>query len=553
VRVSPLAPNLRARCRAPARAAAACAVGIAALAPLAARAALTENLGVNPVAMSMGNAVTADPPGIASIHFNPAGLTRLKGQTREDSLFGASFKPYATFTAPADYDIGGWKAADDPIVGTSTGPVRQTLYIPGVGPVHARLPAAVGAGLGLSFHKDGSPWTFATASYVPTAVGLDRTLDPNDPGRFDGKKVVIQRLVYLSPSVGYKWSDTLSLGVAVPIAHQSFYLDTDLRMPNQLLGIVGKLQDAWCGKTTNPLDEFGFGLCGDGKGGGRMMPFRQIGEMSFDLTAPADPTINLGLLWEPKDWFGFGLVYQSGAKTVMTGRFTFQADPNMDEFVEGMYHSLLGPIVASMFGFPTSIPPLQMGNATMVLPFPEHIQGGFKIKPIDRVQLDLDVGWTNWKRWDKLTVQFDQQVRLLEMARIFGQADASRLVMPRGYRSTYNWGAGLQVKLTDELTLRAGYEPRKSSIPSDKIDLIAPLPDITVKSLGLGYALKDGLRVDLAASYAAAKFDIPPNGSCNLNCTNFFNVIYNPYAGLDVSGGIRIRYFGVTVSRPFSF
>jgi len=99
--------------------------------------------------------------------------------------------------------------------------------------------------------------------------------------------------------------------------------------------------------------------------------------------------------------------------------------------------------------------------------------------------------------------------------------------------------------------VRLGYEPRKSSVGPDKIDLISPLPDITVKSIGVGYVAKDGMRIDAAASYASGKFNVPPDGSCNLNCTNFFNAVYNPYAGLDVSGGIRIRYFGVTITKPF--
>ena len=47
---------------------------LAAFAAASAHAALTENLAVSPVAMSLGNAVTADPPGLDSIHFNPAGL-----------------------------------------------------------------------------------------------------------------------------------------------------------------------------------------------------------------------------------------------------------------------------------------------------------------------------------------------------------------------------------------------------------------------------------------------------------------------------------------------
>jgi len=207
--------------------------------------------------------------------------------------------------------------------------------------------------------------------------------------------------------------------------------------------------------------------------------------------------------------------------------------------VRGMYSSLLGPMVASMFGFPTSIPPVQSGNVMLELPYAE------------RVQLNLDANWANWKRWDKLVFQFDQPVELLKMARIFGQADPSKLVIPRGYRNVVHYGLGLQLKVTDSITLRAGYEPRKSSVPNDKIDLIAPLPDITIKSLGAGIVTKGGTRIDATASYASGRFSVPADGSCNLNCTNFFNAIYNPYAGLDVSGGIRIRYLGVTISHPF--
>ncbi|HEY9029401.1 MAG TPA: hypothetical protein VIP05_34260, partial [Burkholderiaceae bacterium] len=59
--------------RSPLATAVAAALAACALAP--AHAALTDNLAVSPVAMSLGNAVTADPPGIDSIHANPAGLT----------------------------------------------------------------------------------------------------------------------------------------------------------------------------------------------------------------------------------------------------------------------------------------------------------------------------------------------------------------------------------------------------------------------------------------------------------------------------------------------
>ena len=46
-----------------------------------ARAALVENLTIgNPIALSLGNAVTADPPGVDSIYYNPAGLTSIRGR-----------------------------------------------------------------------------------------------------------------------------------------------------------------------------------------------------------------------------------------------------------------------------------------------------------------------------------------------------------------------------------------------------------------------------------------------------------------------------------------
>ncbi len=522
-------------------------VGLAGGWPLATYAALTENLGTSVVAMSLGNAVTADPPGIDAIHFNPAGLSRLKGRWISTSAFGASMTPTASFSAPQGFDVGGW--TDDPVSGTSTGNVAAAVYIPGMGVLKTPLPAAVGGSLGLSYNEPGSPWTFATGAYVTQGVGFSRT-DDNDPGRFDGRRVLMQRLVYMAPSVSYKAHETLSFGVSVPIAHQAFALDTDMRMPNKFLGIVGKLQDAWCGDSGNALDAFFLGLCGGGEEG-RLRPFNKVASASFDATAPMDPTINLGVLWEPNDSFALGAVYQGGSDTTLTGRYTFRAEPMLDKFVQGMYSSLLGPIAASIVGMPTSVPAEQSGNMSMKLPFVEHVQVGVKVKPTKRLQVNLDAGWSNWEKWDKLTMQFDQPINLLMMARMFGLEDPSKLVLKRGYRNTITYGVGLQYQLTESLILRAGYEQRPSSIPTSAMDLIAPLPDLAVKSLGIGYATRSGLRIDATASYAEGQFTVVADGSCNLNCSNFLNAIYNPYGGLDVSGGIRIRYFGIQITQPF--
>jgi len=101
------------------------------------------------------------------------------------------------------------------------------------------------------------------------------------------------------------------------------------------------------------------------------------------------------------------------------------------------------------------------------------------------------------------------------------------------------------------MQLRLGYEPRKSSIPTNKIDLLAPMPDLPVKSIGASYTAEDGSVLDLGFSFAKGKFYVPAGTDCNLNCDDFFNVIYNPYAGLDVGGTIVLRYFGLKFTRPF--
>jgi long-subunit fatty acid transport protein len=521
---------------------------LAALSAPLAHAALTENLATSATAMSLGNAVTADPPGIESIHFNPAGLARLKGEQHTFTMFGASIRTNATLHAADDFDIGGFR--QDPLDGASTGPVRQTLYIPGVGLPHWRLPAAVVPGLGLSYNKPDSPFTFGTMSYVTQAISIDRSQDPTDPARFDGRLIQLQRLVYASPAVGYKLTDTLSVGVSVPIAHSAFAFNTDMRLPNKLIGIIGKTQEGWCPDGGNLLDTLGPGLCGGGPEG-RLNPFKKAASINLDITAPVDPTINLGVLWEPADWFALGVVYQKGSKAVHTGRYEIRSEPMVRDFVQGLYSSLQGPIIAATLGLPQSIPEVQTGNVTATIPFPTHWQIGVKLKPVDYLQLNVDANYTDWGSWDALTFKFDQSIKLLEMARMFGIPDSTQLTIPRGYRSVWHFGFGLQTRVSEKLTLRFGYEPRKSSIPADRIDLIAPLPDVKVYSAGFNYKLDQDSDISVGASYMKGDFHVPARSDCNLNCDNFFNLIYNPYAGMDVSGGIRVRYLGISYTQRF--
>ncbi|MFI4939993.1 MAG: OmpP1/FadL family transporter [Burkholderiales bacterium] len=524
----------------------ACLLGMAA-APFA-HAELGDNLLVDPVAMSLGNAVTADPPGIASIHFNPAGLARIEADTRSDSVSVVSIRNPNTFQDASNIDIGGFK--DDPLNNTHSGSVRQRLYLPIIGLLPWHMPALVLPSLGLAFHQPNSPFTFGTMSYPTMGLSFDRS-DPNDPAAYDGKLVDIERIVYFSPTVGYKVSDTLRVGVGVPIAYGALVVNTDMRMPNTLLGIIGKVQQGFCPNgEQNVVDVFFFGLCGGGKNG-MLNPFNKVANMNLELTAPIDPTINLGVLWEPVDWFALGAVLQGGTSTYYHGTYVIDAAPELRAFTYGLQHSLLGPLTAAITAMPASIPAVQSGHVVADIPFPTRVQLGVKLKPVSFLQFNMDVSYADWAKWNSLTMQFDQNINLLEMARIFGISNSSQLTLPVGARSVVNYSFGLQMQVTSDLALRAGYEPRKSSIPGNQINLIAPLPNTKLMSLGLEYKLGNGASISVAGTLMKGSYNVPARTDCNLNCDNFFNVVYNPYAAMNVEGTIIIRFFGVKFTKPF--
>lgn len=525
------------------------ALALCAAASASVRADITDNIGIDPKAMAMANAVTADPPGLASIHFNPAGLARIEYDTLDNLFTVASIRNSNHFIAASDLDIGGFK--NDPLNNTSSTGGRQRLTLPEIGLLNWHLPAVALPSLGFALHQADSPFTFATLSYMPFYYALDRSQNPNDPGAYDGRVVDIQRLVYVSPSVGYKYSDTLRFGVSVPIAYASMALNTNMRFPNPLLGTIGQLQQGACpnGQGT-VLDTFGFGLCGGGPQG-MLNPFKNAANFNLNMDSPVDPSINLGVLWEPNDYFAFGAVYQGGTRTTYHGTYEFDTQPMLRQFVGGLNNSLLGPIAAAITGLPQNIPAVQKGDVISSVPYPTRYQMGIKVKPVSFVQIDLDASYTDWAKWNSITLMFDQNINLLEVAHLYGYANSASLTLPLGWKSVLNYEGGLQIQATRNLALRFGYEPRKSSIPGNQISLLTPLPNTKMYGAGFEYKFDSGSTLTAGASYMKGTYNVPARSDCNMNCDGFFNLIYNPYAALNVSGDFIVRYFGLKYSARF--
>jgi hypothetical protein len=124
--------------------------------------------------------------------------------------------------------------------------------------------------------------------------------------------------------------------------------------------------------------------------------------------------------------------------------------------------------------------------------------------------------------------------------------------VPRNFKDTISWCTGLEYQLTPKLALRCGYEWRPTSVQDYLADAQAFVPDLHNIGAGVGVKLPHGVTLDVGFGYAFNNSNkIPNNTSQNLNSTDFFIPVYNPYAGLDVEQKLSIFTFAFAVNMPF--
>lgn len=532
-----------------------------------ARAQLATNIGVDVRAMSMGHAVTADPPGIMSIHFNPAGLSRLEGRRMDLQFLGVDLALESEFSAPPDYNVFGF--SDDPVVCNDapnngldgcTDFTRATstiegvsLYLPILNDTVDLPPGPLVAGPlpSFSIKPPGSKFTFGTATYLPMAAGFYRTED--DPGNFMGERVAIERITYLSPSVAYEISDSLSIGASIGMSYQAMALETDFRSPNELMGFARIIDENICapfkGESNFALDIILFGICRPQEGLG---PFKNLASLDMAMDQRMSPSYNLGVLWEPHERFAWGAVWHAPTDVHMNGDFTVSYSNAAQETINGIGGSPTGALALAVLGIPSSVAPEETGLVSMDLTMPAHFQTGIKVRPTERWQINVDAIWTDYKKWDAWEFQFDRPLAVTALARLFSPGSSTtRLNFPLEFQSTWNLAVGMEYDLTNRIALRAGYEPRASAIPDDRRSPMVPINEANYYSLGLGYKWDTDTQVDLGIATLRSEDTIPADTSCLANCTGIDNLVYNPYAGLDIETSATINIIGMAFRTSF--
>jgi len=524
--------------------------------PYTTSAQLTNNLMIDGSALSMGNAVTADPPKVHSIHYNPAGLTRLKGRHLSVATTFVYSKVHTKWTAPDDYRI---FASDDrernPIVnGTWDDHNEQqgVLYVPGHGGkvIPKILPIPIGAlpGWGFSINPPGSKFTFANAAYFQMAGGGD--VENDDPMKYTALRNVMQRFTYLSPTVAYEVNDRLSIGLSIGLNHHGLYTRKRALSPNMLPGINEMIQDALCGP---PDDRHGFALsfiynpCG-----GNIGPFDEPGTVTIDLEDKLSTHWTVGVLWDATDWITLGVNYQSESNVKMVGTMDMQFNADWYNYYRQYRQSIYGALNADQFNTPHGLA-RERAKASLEFTFPQKFDIGISLKPHPRWKINIDAHWVDWSVWDQFEIHTDRDIEAFAAAMIL-RFDIFRPNLAKSqqhFKSTWSLGVGVEYKVNDRLKLRFGMENRPDSIDDAYAQSNAGLSDTILFGAGAEYKWDPESTMDFYVAYLESSRDIPANTSINANTDSLLNLATNPYAGLDIETGMSLLMWGVKYTKQW--
>lgn len=527
-----------------------------------AQAQLLNNVTIgNPKALGMANAVTADPPGVDSIHFNPAGLSKIQGRQRQVKVLVAHMVLESEFGEPTLPDAEtkdaflafnqecqdeGWTAdvcwGDDPVANTSVKSGDPLLMLPFAGMVDLPI-LAVPTG-GIAFEDAANGWVFGTAVYSPEGVGYSR--DEDEGGAYQGIRVGVTRLTYFSPTVAIQVSDELSLGAGVTFSYQGLGIETKFRAPLITTQFLANLNSVL------PPDAE-LHIIGS---------YDTVGLLEMEMDDYLSVGFNFGILWEPKEWLAFGFSYRSESTSDLSGDFKMT---NTDDFLatSGGLKDTLGLPLDVILGLvadgaPFNVQKVESGTVELEYITPQTINFGTSIKVLPNLKVNLDARWIEYSVWDTLDFKFDRNVDFLTLASVVNRisgvgdyADPDEMRIRREYEDSWSLALGVEYTLNDNFVLRFGYEPRTSSIPDDATDLLFPITEADLYTTGFGWQFNKTTRIEGAFGYLYSNSKTPSGGSTNANSEIEGDVVYNPYFATDFENTTTAYLFALSIDQKF--
>ncbi|WP_290579841.1 OmpP1/FadL family transporter [Ketobacter sp.] len=558
------------------------------------RASFTDSITIgNPKALSLGHAVTADPPDIDSIHFNPAGLSRLKGRQMFIKGIVGLFSTEMELGGYGDYmsdmiddyreqhrafeDENGdllygrspWDeyVYNETLFTKSRSEGGPTLMLPG-----GMVDMPIGAGMagGATYNPPGSRFTFGTNVYAPMMNGMHVAKD--DPGRFAQERAAFTLITYFSPTVAYEVSDELSVGLSINFNYSGMGLELPIHEPHVAIFFLGSpfIQGTFCNSDGTPKQvgdnnlglnpEWVVDVCTE------VPPFTTFGKLSFEVDQNLVLGYNLGLLWQPKPWLTLGLSYNSAIDVEMDGEFAFPIYDPFKTFLYNFHSSDVLEAVGSLIGnFGLQLPTAEEiqndaeGPLTVSYEIPQRWNAGLSIQLTPKWKWNIDARWTEWSAFSQIYLEFGMDVPLLKwgnIADLVGTGEKNGITPNSvdyqiSLRDVAYWGTGVEYQYNEHLVIRAGFEDRPSAVPEDAPNALIPLNDSKLISFGFGLDLEEDRHIDFAIGHLKSKTDFPACSAQLGNGCDPANVVYPSYAGQDIKTKVEVLLFEIGFQQHF--
>ncbi|MBI4666220.1 MAG: outer membrane protein transport protein [Nitrospinae bacterium] len=250
----------------------------------------------------------------------------------------------------------------------------------------------------------------------------------------------------LAPTLAKKVNDNLSVGVALNIDYQQMAFKNWFTDPN------------------NSANYMGADLS------------RAVGTLGYGVT--------VGAVYKVNDMISFGATYIS--------------EQNFGD----MEYRLSAGDVAFPTGQGTAI---VSGDGTykMKMNFPQQIAIGLALKPMENLKITADYKWINFKKThESIDLKGDYAVVSQTTGQMVGAASALPLAF--GWDDVSVIAVGAELKATDGVTLRAGYNHGNSPIKEEDVFNNLVFPAIVEDHLGLGVDFKLAHGWGLGLSYVKA-------------------------------------------------
>ena len=509
--------------------------------------ALQEQLTIDVRAMSLAGSVTGSPTGVMAIHYNPAGLSLFKDGTFINiGVLGGRTDLESRFIPSVGYN-GVTGFGNDPVSGQKSKVRGVYGYAPlqGVSEASENFNGAeiTPASGGIVHRQTGSRLTSAWGVYSPLAGGYYYPED--DPAVYSGEAGYFHHFIYSAPAFSYRLSETFSAGISAGLGYTALGRKLSIRPPRNLVALTGQTGGSTIGISI-PLTPDG-SMPVPWYGGG-LSPYESACDIEFTMMDNFSPSFNVGVLWQPIDFFALGLTYQSPVNSVLQGDYRLEYSSQWQAMIDWF-----GEAGGALSGIPSQSVARQTGTLLSEVDIPQMAHIGIKLKPFKGLSFMVDLHWTNWSAIDETRYEFDQDIQLLQMYGFSGYSQDSRtLVFKRDMKDTLNWSAGFELNLNKNLLFRFGYEDRKTSVNDDYFDISIPVTDLDVFGTGLGILFDNGITLDIGFSFMdGEKFQVPDNTSRLMNNNSVAIPVYNPYAGLDFETELDVYIAGFSITIPF--